>query len=59
MPSTERRIDLAAILPPVTQPLRRLVLSGGSSANAVIRHAAADVFRMRAFVAGRAAIEIS
>ena len=44
---------IAAILPPDAAPLQRLVLSGGSSANAVIRQAAADVFGMRVFVAGK------
>ena len=44
---------IAAILPPDAAPLQRLVLSGGSSANAVIQQAAADVFGMRVFVAGQ------
>lgn len=47
------RSRIAAILPPDAPPLQRLVLSGGSSANAVIRQAAADVFGMRVFVAGK------
>ncbi|TBU37301.1 D-xylulose kinase [Dichomitus squalens] len=47
------RARIAAILPPDAPPLQRLVLSGGSSANAVIRQAAADVFGMRVFVAGQ------
>ncbi|KAL6307247.1 actin-like ATPase domain-containing protein [Sparassis latifolia] len=44
---------IAAILPPDAAPLQRLVLSGGSSANQVIRQLAADVFGMRVFVAGK------
>lgn len=47
------RSRIAAILPPDAPPLQRLVLSGGSSANAVIRQVAADVFGMRVFVAGK------
>ena len=47
------RSRIAAILPRDAAPLQRLVLSGGSSANAVIRQAAADVFGMRVFVAGK------
>ena len=47
------RSRIAAILPPDAPPLQRLVLSGGSSANAVIRQTAADVFGMRVFVAGK------
>ncbi|KAH9926879.1 uncharacterized protein B0H18DRAFT_1004318 [Fomitopsis serialis] len=47
------RSRIAAILPPDAAPLQRLVLSGGSSANAVIRQLAADVFGMRVFVAGK------
>ena len=47
------RSRIAAILPPDAPPLQRLVLSGGSSSNAVIRQAAADVFGMRVFVAGK------
>ncbi|KAI1796756.1 D-xylulose kinase [Ganoderma leucocontextum] len=47
------RSRVAAILPPDAPPLQRLVLSGGSSANAVIRQTAADVFGMRVFVAGK------
>ena len=47
------RSRITAILPPDAAPLQRLVLSGGSSANAVIRQAAADVFGMRVFVAGK------
>ena len=46
------RSRIAAILPPDAPPLQRLVLSGGSSANAVIRQVAADIFGMRVFVAG-------
>ncbi|KAI0794183.1 D-xylulose kinase [Fomes fomentarius] len=47
------RSRITAILPPDAPPLQRLVLSGGSSANAVIRQVAADVFGMRVFVAGK------
>ncbi|KAH9839768.1 D-xylulose kinase [Rhodofomes roseus] len=47
------RSRITAILPPDAAPLQRLVLSGGSSANAVIRQLAADVFGMRVFVAGK------
>ncbi|KAI0676066.1 D-xylulose kinase [Trametes maxima] len=47
------RSRIAAILPPDAPPLQRLVLSGGSSTNAVIQQAAADVFGMRVFVAGK------
>ncbi|KAH9945771.1 D-xylulose kinase [Amylocystis lapponica] len=47
------RSRITAILPEDAPPLQRLVLSGGSSANAVIRQLAADVFGMRVFVAGK------
>ncbi|KAI0369222.1 D-xylulose kinase [Pilatotrama ljubarskyi] len=47
------RSRIAAILPPDAPPLQRLVLSGGSSLNPVIQQAAADVFGMRVFVAGK------
>ncbi|RDX50945.1 D-xylulose kinase [Lentinus brumalis] len=47
------RSRITAILPPDAPPLQRLVLSGGSSANAVIRQVAADIFGMRVFVAGK------
>ncbi|KAH9848489.1 D-xylulose kinase [Lenzites betulinus] len=47
------RSRITAILPPDAPPLQRLVLSGGSSANPVIQQAAADVFGMRVFVAGK------
>ncbi|KAH9940817.1 D-xylulose kinase [Epithele typhae] len=47
------RSRITAILPPDAAPLQRLVLSGGSSANQTIRQAAADVFGMRVFVAGK------
>lgn len=47
------RSRIAAILPKHSPPLQRLVLSGGSSANHVIRQLAADVFGMRVFVAGK------
>jgi len=44
---------IAAILPEHAPPLQRLVISGGSSANPVIRQLAADVFGMRVFMAGK------
>lgn len=44
---------IEAILPAHAPPLQRLVVSGGGSANAVIRQLAADVFGMRVFVAGQ------
>ncbi|OCH96246.1 D-xylulose kinase [Obba rivulosa] len=44
---------IAAILPEDAPPLQRLVISGGSSANPVIRQLAADVFGMRVFMAGK------
>ncbi|EIW58198.1 D-xylulose kinase [Trametes versicolor FP-101664 SS1] len=47
------RSRITAILPPDAPPLQRLVLSGGSSANPVIQQAAADVFGMRVFIAGK------
>ncbi|KAI0923739.1 hypothetical protein AcW1_006620 [Taiwanofungus camphoratus] len=47
------RSRIKAILPEDAPPLQRLVLSGGSSANPVIRQLAADVFGMRVFVAGK------
>ncbi|KAI0630872.1 D-xylulose kinase [Trametes polyzona] len=47
------RSRITATLPPDAPPLQRLVLSGGSSANPVIQQAAADVFGMRVFVAGK------
>ncbi|KAI8996511.1 D-xylulose kinase [Trametes punicea] len=47
------RSRITAILPPDAPPLQRLVLSGGSSLNPVIQQAAADVFGMRVFVAGK------
>ena len=47
------RSRIRAIMPPDAPPLQRLVLSGGSSANAVIRQVAADIFGMRVFVAGK------
>ena len=39
------------ILPEDAQPLRRLILTGGSSANQTIRQLAADVFGMKVYVA--------
>ena len=47
------RSRIRAIMPPDAAPLQRLVVCGGSSANAVIRQLAADVFGMRVFVAGQ------
>ncbi|OSX63987.1 hypothetical protein POSPLADRAFT_1136748 [Postia placenta MAD-698-R-SB12] len=47
------RSRITAILPEDAPPLQRLVLSGGSSANPVIRQLAADVFGMRVYVAGK------
>jgi len=47
------RSRIEAILPEHAPPLQRLVLSGGSSANGVIRQLAADVFGMRVYVAGQ------
>lgn len=43
---------IAAIMPPSAPPLQRMVMSGGGSANPVIRQLAADVFGMRVYVAG-------
>jgi xylulokinase len=45
------RSRVAAILPADAPPLHRLVLTGGSSANAVIRQLCADVFGMSTYVA--------
>ncbi|KAG6331616.1 hypothetical protein ID866_7470 [Astraeus odoratus] len=42
---------VADILPPDAAPLRRLLLAGGSSANAAIQQVAADVFGMHTYVA--------
>ncbi|EIN09559.1 actin-like ATPase domain-containing protein [Punctularia strigosozonata HHB-11173 SS5] len=42
---------IAAILPPSAPPLQRLIVTGGGSANAVIRQIAADIFGMHVFVA--------
>ncbi|TCD69513.1 hypothetical protein EIP91_007443 [Steccherinum ochraceum] len=47
------RSRIEAILPSNSPPLQRLVLSGGSSSNPIIRQLAADVFGMRVFVAGQ------
>lgn len=47
------RSRVAAILPEHSPPLQRLILSGGSSANPVIRQLAADIFGMQVFVAGQ------
>lgn len=45
------RSRIAAILPSSSPPLRRLVLTGGSSANPAIRQLAADLFGMATYVA--------
>lgn len=42
---------VAAVLPPDAPPLRRLILTGGTSANPVIRQLASDVFGLPAYVA--------
>ncbi|KAI9464233.1 hypothetical protein HD554DRAFT_2026603 [Boletus coccyginus] len=42
---------IAAILPPNSPPLQRLVIAGGSSANQTIRQLAADLFGIRVYVA--------
>lgn len=42
---------IAAILPPNSPPLRRMVVTGGSSANQTIRQLAADLFGIRVYVA--------
>jgi xylulokinase len=42
---------IAAILPPNSPPLQRLIVTGGSSANQTIRQLAADLFGMRVYVA--------
>ncbi|THH32532.1 hypothetical protein EUX98_g1660 [Antrodiella citrinella] len=47
------RSRIQAVLPANSPPLQRLVLSGGSSSNPIIRQLAADVFGMRVFVAGQ------
>ncbi|KAF5387350.1 hypothetical protein D9757_005791 [Collybiopsis confluens] len=44
------RSRIAAILPPDSPPLQRLVLTGGSSANQTIRQLAADLFNMKVYV---------
>lgn len=44
------RSRVAAILPPHSPPLQRLVLTGGSSTNPTIQQLAADVFGMRTYV---------
>ncbi|KAG7094071.1 hypothetical protein E1B28_007691 [Marasmius oreades] len=41
---------IAAILPPDSPPLQRLVVTGGSSANQTIRQLAADLFNMKVYV---------
>ncbi|KAI5120255.1 hypothetical protein M0805_004591 [Coniferiporia weirii] len=45
------RSRVAAVLPDDAQPLGRLILTGGTSANAVVRQFAADVFGLPAYVA--------
>ncbi|KAF9240712.1 hypothetical protein BU15DRAFT_45526 [Melanogaster broomeanus] len=42
---------IAAILPPNSPPLQRLIVTGGSSANQTIRQLAADLFGMRVYIA--------
>jgi xylulokinase len=44
------RARIAAVMPADAPPLQRLILSGGSAQNAVIRQLASDVFDMRAYV---------
>ncbi|KIY71858.1 actin-like ATPase domain-containing protein [Cylindrobasidium torrendii FP15055 ss-10] len=44
------RSRIAAILPPNSPPLQRLVVTGGSSANQTIRQLAADLFDMKVYV---------
>lgn len=44
------RSRIAAILPEGSSPLQRLVISGGSSANPIIRQIAADIFGMDVFL---------
>ncbi|KAG6812779.1 hypothetical protein H0H92_000549 [Tricholoma furcatifolium] len=44
------RSRIADILPENSQPLQRLVATGGSSANQTIRQIAADIFGMKVFV---------
>ncbi|KAJ3798519.1 hypothetical protein GGU11DRAFT_780655 [Lentinula aff. detonsa] len=41
---------IAAILPPNSPPLQRLVVTGGSSANQTIRQLAADLFNMKVYI---------
>lgn len=47
------RSRVAAIMPENSPPLQRLILSGGSSANHIIRQLAADIFGMDVYVAGQ------
>ena len=42
---------IAAILPPNSPPLQRMIVTGGSSANQTIRQLVADLFGMRVYVA--------
>ena len=42
---------MKAVLPPDAPPVNRLILTGGTSANPVIRQLAADVFGLPAYVA--------
>jgi len=44
------RSRIAAILPPDSPPLQRLVVTGGSSANQTIRQLAADLFNMKVYI---------
>ncbi|KAJ4469596.1 hypothetical protein J3R30DRAFT_3303976 [Lentinula aciculospora] len=44
------RSRIAAILPPNSPPLQRLVVTGGSSANQTIRQLAADLFNMKVYI---------
>ncbi|KAF8637607.1 hypothetical protein AX17_002676 [Amanita inopinata Kibby_2008] len=46
------RSRIHAILPDSTFALRRLVLTGGSSANETLRQLAADIFNMKVYVSG-------
>ncbi|EJD07271.1 actin-like ATPase domain-containing protein [Fomitiporia mediterranea MF3/22] len=48
--SVKSRVE--AVLPPDAPHLRRLILTGGSSANPTIRQLAADIFGLPAYVSG-------
>ncbi|KAF9269170.1 D-xylulose kinase [Marasmius fiardii PR-910] len=41
---------IAAILPPDSPPLQRLIITGGSSTNQTIRQLAADLFNMKVYI---------